>query len=151
MYSIYIMHRISALYITRHALCMYLVIQFTNLRKIFNYSICQSKEKTRYFFSTTGKKTIQYFWSSPESKAADVLAAQTGEALLGKFLQVVGSLIIDHHSQNEAVRHFIHIVCKAPTLILTAVCVKPEDAKVKLLFWRLKKQTGTSTSSDQII
>lgn len=70
----------------------------------------------------------------PESKTADVLATQTGEALLGKLLQVVGSLIIDHHSQNEAIRHVVHILCKATTLVLTAVRVKPEGVKVTLLF-----------------
>lgn len=89
---------------------------------------------------------MQYFWSSPESKTADVLAAQAREALLGKFLQVVGSLIIDHRSQNEALRHVIHILCKATTLILTAVSVKPEDVKVKFPFWHWKKQIGTSST-----
>lgn len=72
---------------------------------------------------------------SPESKTAYVLAAQTWEALLGKLLQVVGSLIVDHHSQDETIRHAIHVLGKATALILTAVRVEPEEVKATLLFW----------------
>lgn len=73
--------------------------------------------------------TNQHFQSSPESQTADVLAAQSRKARLGRFLQVVGALIIDHHSKNEPLLHTIHIFRKAPTLILTTVCVKPEEVK----------------------
>ena len=70
-----------------------------------------------------------YIMSSPKSQTADVLTAQFGEALLGRFLQVVGALVIDHHGQYETHSHTVHILRQATTLILTAVCVKPAGMK----------------------
>lgn len=63
--------------------------------------------------------------SSPKAQTADVLAAQPGQALLGRVFQVVRALIIDHHGQYEPCLHTGHILCKATTLILTTICVKP--------------------------
>ena len=54
-----------------------------------------------------------------------MLAAQPEEDLLGRVLQVVGALVIDHQRQNKPRPHTIHILSKAPTLILTAIRVKP--------------------------
>ena len=71
----------------------------------------------------------QYDRSSPKSQTVDVLAAQPGEALLGQVLQVVGALVIDHHGQYKPRLHTIHVLCKATTLILTTICVKPVGVK----------------------
>lgn len=63
--------------------------------------------------------------SSPESQSADKLTAQPGEVLLGRVLQVVGALVIDHHGQYEPRLHAVHVLCKATALVLAAVSVKP--------------------------
>lgn len=72
--------------------------------------------------------------SSPKSKTGDVPAAQPGEALLGRVLQVVGALVVDHHGQYEPSLQTVHVLCKATTLVLTAVCVEPVRVEIMIVF-----------------
>ena len=54
-----------------------------------------------------------------------MLAAQLAEALLGHVFQVVGALVVDHHSQEQAWLDRLHVLGQTPALVLTAVRVEP--------------------------
>lgn len=64
--------------------------------------------------------------NSPKPETGDVAAAEPGERALGRLLQVVGALVVDHQDQDGAACHSIHVRGETSTLVFAAVRVKPE-------------------------